>query len=423
MNTEQNVLNKKTQELLVGYSKQSGEAMSFPNYLLSQHISICADDESESAFLTNSLIDQQIRRGGGLLSINFGLSENDLDAFRERVSSLGRQDDLMVLSPNHSGISVRYNPILLSDPLNAAHILLSSMSPEMDKQAYFSALKKLSTILAALKKINRRLILADISETLESANSLMQLQASLHQLEPASKESIELTMLLDRYTENEYFDMQSFMLDLNSLDCYLAELNTGAYDSTLNSIYPMLTLKEAVLANKIILVSLPENEKHAAIFAKLLVNDFRNAVSELQTSLSQFLPNPHFLVFAQNANLYIDTSWSRLLEQARFSKISLIVTHQQVTDSTNEVTEMANELLMGNTRCKLFFKQNSDASAKKCADEIGVFLQTSTCSETSEEIHKESYVLSPEKLKTIPKGECYLFVSSEELHHLKLAQA
>ena len=86
--------------LLAGYCVKSGEEVYLDYAHLIQHISICGATGSGTSLIRLSLIKQQMSNGGGLLIIDGGLSDTELDIVHQSASSCGRISDFMLIKPN-----------------------------------------------------------------------------------------------------------------------------------------------------------------------------------------------------------------------------------------------------------------------------------------------------------------------------------
>src|SRR5690606_9717590 len=177
---------------------------------------------------------------------------------------------------------------------------------------------------------------------------------------------------------------------------------------------PEINLRECVLQNKIVYVLLPAIMKNPQTVAlsKLVMADCRSVMASYQSHPVEDLPKPPFMIFASECSLYIDKSWSRMFEQARSSNISMLVTFQTPTSLQPAGDKTLSDIVMGNTKTKVFLKQVSMESAIKVADEIGMEINLLN--------GKESYIITPEKIMSLPIGECLVDVGNSQIERVRL---
>ena len=184
--------------------------------------------------------------------------------------------------------------------------------------------------------------------------------------------------------------------------------NSNTYSTEIN-------FEESIRQNKIVYVKLPISNKHddAVALAKLIVGECRTAISRMQQLPLEELPSPPFMFFANNCSSYIDESWSRMFEQGRSSRFIMIPTFQTINSLQPNGDETLSDMVMGNTYYKFFLKQVSMESAIQVAEQIGKIYVAGG---------DDTYMVEPEKINSIPVGECLLMGSYNELYHLRLPQ-
>jgi hypothetical protein len=182
--------------------------------------------------------------------------------------------------------------------------------------------------------------------------------------------------------------------------------NSNTYSHEIN-------FEECIRQNKIVYVKLPISnaDKDAVALAKLIVGDCRSAISRLQQVPVEELPSPPFMFLPNDCASYIDESWSRMFEQGRSSRFIMIPTFQTINSLHSDGDEILSDVVMGNTYYKFFLKQVSMESAIQVAEEIGMKYVAGG---------DDTYIVGPEKINSIPVGECLLKVSNEKIYHLRL---
>ena len=174
-----------------------------------------------------------------------------------------------------------------------------------------------------------------------------------------------------------------------------------------------INLEECILENKIVFVkfSIINDHENSVSLVKSIISDCRSAIERLQRLPVEKLPSPPFLFIPINCSSYIDESWSRLFEQGRSSRFAMLPSLKTLKSLESDGANSLADIVMGNTYYKFFFKQASQEEAENTSNEIGTFFDLKG---------NETYIVKPEKIGSIPVGECLLLVGSDDLYHLRL---
>lgn len=174
-----------------------------------------------------------------------------------------------------------------------------------------------------------------------------------------------------------------------------------------------INLEECILENKIVFVkfSIINDDENAVSLVKSIISDCRSAIARLQRLPVEKLPSPPFLFIPNNCSSYIDESWSRMFEQGRSSRFAILPSFQTLKSLQPNSDELLSEIVLGNTYYKFFFKQASKEEAENTSNIIGMICGLNG---------NETYITEPEKIGSIPVGECLLLVGNDDLYHLRL---
>jgi hypothetical protein len=420
---------EKQKGLLVGHCTDSGKEIFLPTDALPQHIAVCGATGSGTTILLDSLMKQQINNGGGLLYIDAHLGGKEFEEiYKKYVSSSDREIDLMIINPFEPENSNTYNPILFGDSQEISSRVMSFINAMTDDSSAnyfrFSAQQAIETIIPAFKCLGKPYHLKDLASVFLHEQALMELKRLLIENHKEAEETNQLLALLSRYTTDKGFDMEKFKETLGGLAGRLHDVSTGTLGSVLNTYSPEVNLEECILKNKIVYVKLPmlSHPEQAVAIAKLIVADFRSAIGRCQRLPVEKLPNPPFMFNPNDCSSFIDTSWSRMFEQARTSRIFITTTFQSLQSLQPSGDEAISEIIMGNTQFKFFFKQLSLESATQAAEAVGKYIEFTVEDGVASEDGKEAYILEPLQFKSIPVGECYLLVGGKDLYKLRLPQ-
>lgn len=403
--------------LLAGYCAESGKEVYLDYAHLVQHVSICGATGSGTSIIRNSLMKQQMSNGGGLLIIDGGLSDTELETVYQNACSSGRKSDFMLINPTDPENSNTYNPIMYGEPHEISSRIMNTVfnkAGNADSNFYrSSASEMLETIISAFHCLGQAYILDDLVSVVTDEQALMEVKRRLLENHEDSQVTKQFLAVLSRYTTTNGFDMEKLKLTLGGLEKCISRISKNALGDIINSYNPEVNFEECIRQNKIVYVKLPISNEHvdAVALAKLIVGDCRSAISRLQRLPLEELPSPPFLFFANDCSSYIDTSWSRMFEQGRSSRFIMIPTFQTINSLQPDGDETLSEIVMGNTYYKFFFKQVSMESAIQVAEQFGMKSVAGA---------DDTYMVEPEKINSIPVGECLFVAGNKEIYHLRL---
>lgn len=438
--------------LLAGYCTDSGKEVYLTYDRLPQHVSICGSTGTGKSVIGGLLMKQQMRNNGGLLFIDGKLSDKELDGIYKNACWAGREIDLMIINPAEPESSNTYNPIMFGDPQEVSSRVMSLL-PDTAGNAgadFFrsSAQQALETIISAFQCLGKPYNFEDLASVLLYEQALMEVERRMLEDHEEAYETVQFLALLSRYKTAKGFEMEKFKETLGGLAGRLHQFSTGTFGRVMNTYNPEVNLEECILQNKILYVMLPtmgKNEQAIAL-AKLIVADCRSAIARCQKRPVEELPNPPFMIFPDECGSYMDTSWSRIFEQARSSRIFMMPAYQTFANLQPAGDKTLSEIVMGNTYFKFFFKQLSTESATQAADELGTYLRTTYALGTGSgttmggaevdtspiksqgdssasnftQRDEEAYIVKPEHFKSIPIGDCLLLAGGTHLYHLRI---
>lgn len=450
----------KVSGLLLGYATDTGEEIFISDEDLTRHLFVLGQSGVGKTVFGSLFLFQQIQRGGGLLFIDGKCNIEDLHTMYHLCAWCGRERDLLVINPGDPDMTNTYSPILYGDPSEIASRILS-LIPSSEGNAgtdYYrqAANQGIKTLISALQRAGLAFNYIDIAVLLMNHRALEELETKLNTIAPGSDEAKGFSLFVDQFrvTSNNRGQPQEAMIDMKRLKEVFGGLGgrmhtfgTGDFGKILNSYAPDVNLFEAIRGNKIIYVMLPTLGKNedSQNFAKMLLGDFRTAVSWLYKLPEEDRPNPPFLAFLDEANSYANQAWAPVFEQARGARVIMMPAAQTIA-GYREVSKALAERIIGNTWTKLFFKIGTQESAVEAADLIGMEMKTkrsistSTSKSTmadslrtdpeskasqainiSESIQQtEDYKVSPDGLKGLSKGECIVTYGGDSLYDLRI---
>ena len=341
-----------------------------------------------------------------------------------------------------------YNPLLNGDPDSISSRLLnllpnSENNPGSDfyKQ---TANYALTVLIGALQSAKKRYTFMDLAIMLQSAGAISKVES----LVPYNSEAfMVLQVFLDQFKKK---DKNGIQVDVNKIKDLLggmsgriAQFGQNKFGRVFNTTTPEIDLTDIVKNNKMCYVMLPTMDKDVAALnlGKMVLSDFRTTVARMQELPQEERPNPPFICFADEMGSYVMPGISRLFEQARSANIMMMPAFQTFANLA-AVSPEFEEMIIGNTWTKCFFKLGAIDSATKAADLVGQekkyqysvsATQSESASAQSLRVTPESsnsetggvsqswrqmeeYRISPDKLTRTPIGECVVCMGPQTYH-------
>lgn len=433
-----------------GYTRDNGLPADVEDAYMTRHSAIIGQSGVGKTVLGESILWQQIVRGGGYIFIDAKLDAETRDRLALMHALTGRADEFYVLNVDKPESSNTYNPILKGDPDEVASRLLNLLpSSESSPGADFyrqSANHALTAIVGALKAAKKRYHFSDLSILLQSARAM----AELERLVPAgSPEKMVLQVFLDQFRkkskEGVQIDVDRVKQVLGGMSGRIALFAQGKFGRVFNTYTPEIDLTDIVINNKCLYVMLPTMGKDTAALnlGKMILSDLRTAVYNVQALKKVDRPNPPFIVFADEMGSYVMPGIARLFEQARSAQICMLPAFQSFANLSVVSPDFA-DIIIQNTWNKVFFKFASKDSPEMAAEIIGKtkrFAMSMSKSENEGESSNnlratpqgnaskggglseswretEEFRVTPDQLKSVGMGECFL-MSGPRIFHIK----
>lgn len=435
--------------LRLGYTADKNLPLDIDNDLATRHMMILGSTGVGKTVLGESMLYQQIVRGGGFLFIDAKLDKDTRDRLAWMASIHGRGDDFMVLNTSDPSNSNTYNPLISGDGAEIASRLLSLVpitegNPGADhfKQMANTAVMSLTN---ALKSEGYRFHFGDLALLLQSPKAM---NAVVGLARRGTPEERALQIWMDQFRiftkgGGVSIDMKKVKENFGGIAGRIAQFAQGGFGDTFNCYTPDIDIVEAMRRNKLIYVMLPTlaKDQMAINIGKLLISDIRNAVAHMQDLPKSRRPDPPFLVFADEFGSYVTSSASTLVEQARSASVMMAIAFQSLGNLDTIGPDFKAKVLQ-NTWTKVFFRLSNVEDAEAAAEIIGkrakfaVTYGTGSGSGESSPITRlapdinesdqasasegwreaEAHRISPDQLGGMNKGEAVVNVGSSMFH-------
>jgi ABC-type oligopeptide transport system ATPase subunit len=444
---------------LLGYTTDAGLPVYIPDSENYGHRFIIGQSGVGKTTFANLLTLQQIQRGGGLLSINGKLDDEDLQTIYRMARYYGRERDILVLNAGDPKQSNSYNPILFGDSDEVAARVLSLIpstetNPGADHYKQ-SANQGIATLVAALQKAKYAYNFMDLTILLQSPRALDYLERAVAAKVRNAKELTNLQLFTSQFrtaqsrTGEMVIDMKKLKDVFGGIGGRMYMFATNNFGEVLNSYTPELRIYDAIMDRKIVYVMLPTMGKDVAAsnLGKLVVADYRTAISWVQARPKRERPMPYTLALFDEAGSYVTDSFNRIFEQSRTAHqmLNILV---QTKANLDAISDELREMVLGNTWTKVFFKIGTPESAEMAAEVIGKHraiyrsLQesgaagraamttngmpdssaTTTMNIGMGQTEREDYIVAPRTLMGLDRGEAVVLRGGKTLYSVRVPQ-
>ena len=370
---------KEMQELglFLGYTTDKGEPINVPYSLLLTHVLLLGSTGSGKTSLMKLMLWQNVINGGGGIFIDGKMDYNDFQGFYNLCYSIGRHEDIYVISPGNPAQSNTYNPIINGDTQEIASRIISLLPQDAKAEFYRNeGFKALVVLISAMKKLTDVFNMTDLSILMSNENAILHLEKELITKYPNDTDTLQFSLYLDGYRENGKLNFTKLKGNISGTASKPFAFGMGDFAEICNSYNPDVNLLECIKNNKIVYVMLPTMNKPDASkeFGKIFMSDFRTVVGWLQQDLT-LRPKIPYLVIMDEAGGYANENWDTLFQQCRSANISLVVSAQSVANF-NDVSKTFFSKIKENTLTSIFMKVQTKESKDEISDLIGEEFRT-----------------------------------------------
>jgi type IV secretory pathway TraG/TraD family ATPase VirD4 len=436
--------------ITIGYTTDKALKIAIPYDYLLKHAIILGSTGSGKTTLMRSLMLQNIANGGGAFFIDGKMDYADLQEFYNLLYSIGRHEDLYVISPGNPELSNTYNPVLNGDPQEIASRVISLLPQDARAEFYRNeGYKALETIIAAALKVADAVNMHDLAIMMSNEEALLKMEKDLNSKYPNDPVTMQFSLYLDGYREkdregNYKINTARLKANISGTAAKPYVFGNGLFGEVTGSYDPDVNLLDCITNNKIVYVLLPTMNKPDAAkeFGKIFMSDFRTVVGWLQQDVKK-RPKVPFMVIMDEAGGYANENWDTLFQQCRSARISLFFSAQS-TANLKEVSPAFYTKITENTITSIFMKMKSKEGCQDVADLIGqqystVYSQTLTkgdnksgstksISESSQgesdnigysESQQLTDIVLPKDIRALSTGEAIVFYDGRLIFHVK----
>jgi hypothetical protein len=345
-----------------------------PEGLFKAHTSILGATRSGKSVALKLLASQAIRKGYGLILIDF---KPDFDLYRtvrHEAKAMGREDGYIFFSPNMGAVdpdnpggvfppsSATYNPLMKGSQEEIVSRVLRSIS-EFDKGSggdrYWEDIKEdiLDAIIGCLMGMDKPFNYADMWTAISSEDAMNYIIENTRNYQARAKLNEIYRQLTGEAGDRVRLQYKGTQVALG----YYAISEVAPF---LNSYEPAIDLHDVITRQQILHVALSQQlaQKTASGTAKLLLSDLNSVVGRILTTVGRL--DTRFVVIIDEFGCSIFKGIEDLFNKSAGAGVSLVIAHQSLSDIDFKAGAEMRNIIMDNTRSKIYFSQTGSAGPK-----------------------------------------------------------
>lgn len=380
---------------------------------LNHHVHIVGASGFGKTVLLTKIMKDRIARGEGCLWLDLKGDREMIEEMISYVESVGRKEDLQIFSISHPDLSGHYNLVAEGNATEIRDKIVSSLTWTEDfyKNQAMSYLLKLLTVLVWQKENQRQSF--DLHSIYAGTTSPDFIEGLLHKI-PNTEARLKL-LLEDCY---QYLTRKEMLHNLSGLNAQLESLLLTNFGEFLKNGEQGINLFQATNSQKLVFIFLDSRRygESARAIAKMLTKDLIATSARIDAEIPK-LQRKHFVCFIDEFADIADESFTAFPDRARSSKMSLVLSHQDISD-LKKVSEEFYSRMTANMSTLYAFLQSVPQSADEIAKRAGtktVWKETIKAErmlwftvQTGDKSLRETeeFYIHPNVIKSLPVGRC-----------------
>jgi hypothetical protein len=355
--------------------------------ILTRHVAISAATGTGKSELILAIIQQQIRKGAGLILVE-AKSDSDLSgAIYAMMEEAGRLDEFQLINFEFPEVSHTYNPFYYG---NARATISTAMQLQgKSSEEFWNDIARYSLTAAILamklQPGNPAFHIQDIIAMLSDFEMLLDAIATIREADSPDHRAgrIWLHSYLRYWRDevNNRWNVGKYKELLGGLVSKLSAFAHSEYSHIVNTYSPDVDIKESILTNKVLVLSMSAlaDKDGVALFGRLFIADLMRAIGEIQLSKEKPL-NICPAIFDEYPS-FMDEGQIELFKMARSANVPIIIAFQGVGFLQN-LSPAFVEMVLGNCWTHIY-ADNRDAETRKFAIRLAGTMIKRFQSETS----------------------------------------
>lgn len=321
--------------------------------LMTRHLALLAATGTGKTELLLSMIQQQIRKGAGLILVEAKSDSDFAGSIYSMMKEANRLDQFKLINFEFPENSHTYNPFFsggVRATLSTAMKIQANSSEEfwLDTARYCLTAAILTLKLQpgspAFHIKDIMALLSDFDLLLDYTKKIREDESRYH------KDGSDwlFSFLRNWYNEQDNeWNYRQFKTLTQGLISKLSAFAHSEYSSIVNTYAPDVDLKEAILNNEVIVLSMSSlaDKDGVELFGKLFISDLARAVGEIQ--LSKQKPLAMFPAIFDEYPSFMDETQVQLFQLARSANVPIIIAFQGVGFLEN-ISPAFVEMVLGN---------------------------------------------------------------------------
>lgn len=304
--------------------------------IMTRHVALLAATGTGKTELILALIQQQIRKGAGLILVE-AKSDSDLSgSIYEMMKAANRLDEFRLINFEFPEISHTYNPFY-SGGVRATISTAMKIQANSTEQFWNDVTKHSLTAAILTMKLQPGepafhiqdiiAILSDFDLLFEYINNIIETTSSEHY---DGKRWLYSYLRYWRNEEKGGWNTGNFKTLLLGLITKLGAFAHSEYARIVNTYTPDVDLKEAILNNQVVVLSMSAltDSEGVKMFGQLFISDLARAVGEIQLEKSK--PLMICPAIFDEYPSFMDESHISLFQLARSANVPIIIAFQGV---------------------------------------------------------------------------------------------
>jgi len=359
-----------------------------------RHTHIVGATGTGKTVLIEKLLFADLARGHGAVVIDPKGERGFYESVRDYCKSIGRSDDLYLLSASAPSESAIWNPCGLG---NASELQTKFFNSAIYGEPHYAKACEFGLLRA----------FRDLTEQHRNGFTIRDLLRELKAISEGDR--------------NE--TLTGLFYDLNNLVYGEWENVLACGKRSDISTQREISLLDIVTKNKILFVDLPTEGKkvQSSRIGRLLTQEII-LISGMRKRNPNLKSDRPFSVYIDEFDAFATESFSTFLNKGRSSEFMIHLAHQTLSDLNIVSPEFTGQIL-GNCNVRFIFRQDDPDDAERWSRFIGTRMavkqtyRTTGGSKTGESSNREAleFVISPDQIKSLPIGKCVFSVKTEGL--------
>lgn len=416
--------NKPSSVMQVGYERNAFLTDRNLNY----HTQIIGGSGAGKTNLLKVMLEDRIVKGHAIIFFDFKGEVDLIDWMAGATEYYGRRDDLAMISMADPKTSYAYNPISLGTETEISSQIMNAFtwSESFYKNSAENALLIILKALCYQRDMTHKTFhLGDLYKFLTDPSFRMDIVSAVSQLNYPDMFRADLKRICEELSTNKKENYLSLITQISKI------LNSSAGEIVAHKIGTdaEFNLREAMSSGKItyFMMNNLKLKETAAIMGKMILQDLMKTVGNIYDDRT-YQRNPVALIIDEFAS-FATPDFGEFIEKARGAGISIVVTYQS-RKSLDHIEQSLALKMNENTANKVVFQvQDSEdvewfcslLGTKKTTKEThqaedGLFGDTKTGMKSVREV--EEYVIHPNEIKKLKRGQALLYCSKVDPHHV-----